>query len=88
MQSYHRLTEGDRHQVYALHKAGLRQSAISEQIGVRKSTIFREVHCNKGLCEYRPKRSYGHFASEIYIAVARILGDKTRIRTRRFTELQ
>ena len=34
MRSYGRLTEGDRHQVYALHKAGLRQSAIAEQIGV------------------------------------------------------
>ncbi len=58
MRSYHRLTEGDRHQVYALHKAGLRQSAIAEQIGVHKSTICRELHRNKGLRGYRPKQAH------------------------------
>ena len=58
MRSYGRLTEGDRHQVYALHKAGLRQCAIAEQIGVHKSTICRELHRNKGLCGYRPKQAH------------------------------
>ena len=58
MRSYHRLTEGDRHQVYALHKAGLRQRAIAEQIGVHKSTICRELHRNKGLRGYRPKQAH------------------------------
>jgi hypothetical protein len=32
MPSYHRLTEGERNQVYALKKAGLTQCAIGEQI--------------------------------------------------------
>ena len=32
MRSYHRLTEGERKQVYALKKAGLTQCAIAEQI--------------------------------------------------------
>ena len=32
MRSYHRLTEGERNQVYALKKAGLTQCAIAEQI--------------------------------------------------------
>ena len=58
MRSYHRLTAGDRHQVYALHKAGLRQCAIAEQIGVHKSTIYRELHRNKGLRGYRPKQAH------------------------------
>jgi IS30 family transposase len=58
MRSYHRLTEGDRHQVYALHKAGLRQCAIAEQIDVHKSTICRELHRNKGLRGYRPKQAH------------------------------
>ncbi len=44
MRGYHRLTEGDRHQVYALHKAGLRQSAIAEQIGVQSRRIAWLVH--------------------------------------------
>jgi hypothetical protein len=32
MRAYHRLTEGERNQVYALKKAGLTQCAIAEQI--------------------------------------------------------
>ncbi|MBT5930867.1 MAG: helix-turn-helix domain-containing protein, partial [Rhodobacteraceae bacterium] len=32
MRSYHRLTEGERNQVYALKKAGLTQCAIADQI--------------------------------------------------------
>jgi IS30 family transposase len=58
MRAYHRLTEGDRHQVYALHKAGLRQCAIAEQIGVHKTTICRELQRNKGLRGYRPKQAH------------------------------
>ena len=33
MRAYHRLTEGQRNQVYALKKAGLHQYAIADQIG-------------------------------------------------------
>ncbi|MDA0224151.1 MAG: helix-turn-helix domain-containing protein [Proteobacteria bacterium] len=40
MRAYHRLTEGERNQVYALRKAGLTQCAIADHIGVNKSTIF------------------------------------------------
>ena len=58
MRSYCRHTEGDRHQVYALHKAGLRQYAIAEQIGVHKSPICQELHRNKGLRGYRPKQAH------------------------------
>ena len=32
MRAYHRLTEGERNQVYALKKAGLPQRAIADQI--------------------------------------------------------
>jgi len=58
MRAYHRLTEGDRNQVYALNKTGLTQRAIAEQIGVHKSTICRELHRNKGLRGYRPKQAH------------------------------
>jgi len=55
MRAYHRLTECERNQVYALKKAGLTQRAIAEQISVHKSAICRELQRNKGLRGYRPK---------------------------------
>jgi transposase, IS30 family len=57
MRAYHRLTEGERNQVYALKKADLTQSAIADQIGVHKSTICRELKRNTGLRGYRPKQA-------------------------------
>ena len=58
MRAYHRLTEGQRNQVYALKKAGLHQYAIADQIGVNKSTISREFKRNTGLRGYRPKQAH------------------------------
>nr|WP_051076675.1 helix-turn-helix domain-containing protein [Octadecabacter arcticus] len=58
MRAYHRLTEGQRNQVYALNKAGLKQYAIADQIGVNKSTISREFKRNTGLRGYRPKQGH------------------------------
>ncbi len=58
MRAYHRLTEGERNQVYALKKAGLPQRAIADQIGVNKSTISREFKRNTGLRGYRPKQAH------------------------------
>jgi len=49
MRAYHRLTEGERNQVYALKKVGFPQRAIADQIGVNKSTISREFKRNTGL---------------------------------------
>ena len=58
MRAYHRLTEGERNQVYALKKAGLTQHAIADHIGVNKSTICRELKRNTGLRGYRPKQAH------------------------------
>lgn len=58
MRAYHRLTEGKRNQIYALKKAGLSQQAIADQIGVHKTTIYRELERNKGLRGYRPKQAH------------------------------
>ena len=58
MHAYHRLTEGERNQVYALKKAGLTQCAIADQICVNKSTISRELKRNTGLRGYRPKQAH------------------------------
>ena len=60
MRAYHRLTEGQRNQVYALKKAGLKQYAIADQIGVSKSTISQELSQNTGLNErYLREWMYG-----------------------------
>ena len=55
MRAYHRLTEGQRNQVYATKKAGLKQYAIADQISVNKSTISREFKRNTGLRGYLPQ---------------------------------
>ena len=74
MRPYRRLTEGDRHQVYALYKAGLRQCAVAEQIGVQKLTISWEPHHNKGLRGYHPKRAHRLACSrQVQILRTRIL---------------
>ena len=56
MRAYHR--EGQRNQVYALKKAGLKQSAIADQIGVNKSTILQEFKRNTGPRGYRTKQAH------------------------------
>ena len=58
MRAYHRLTEGQRNEVYALKKAGLNQYAIADQIGVNKSMISREFKRNTGLRGYRPRQAH------------------------------
>ena len=58
MRAYHRLTEVERNQVYALKKAGLTQCAIADQMCVNKSTISRELKRNTGLRGYRPKQAH------------------------------
>jgi len=58
MRAYHRLTEEERIEIYALNKAGFSQTAISIQIGRHKSTISREMGRNRGLRGYRPKQAH------------------------------
>jgi predicted transcriptional regulator len=56
MRAYHRLTEGQRNQVYALKKAGLKQYAIADQIGVSKSTISRNLSATQVCADIAPSR--------------------------------
>lgn len=55
---YHRLTQEERYQIYALKKEGLSQSAIARNIGKNKSTISRELKRNRGQKGYRPKQAH------------------------------
>jgi len=54
---YHRLTQQERYQIYALLKEGLSLSAIANNIGKDKSTISRELQRNTGQKGYRPKQA-------------------------------
>lgn len=51
---YHQLTEGERNQIYALHKEGLSPGEIGSRLGRHASTIYREFQRNTGGCGYRP----------------------------------
>lgn len=58
MSNYTQLTREQRYQIFALMKAGLRQTEIAPIVGVHKSTISREVRRNCGLRGYRPKQAH------------------------------
>ena len=54
---YHRLTQQERYQIYALLKEELSLNAIAANIGKDKSTISRELKRNTGQKGYRPKQA-------------------------------
>jgi len=55
---YHRLTQEQRYQIYALYKEGCTLEVIAKNIGKDKSTISRELKRNRGLKGYRPKQAH------------------------------
>ncbi len=55
---YHRLTQEQRYQIYALHKEKHTLATIALNIGKDKSTISRELRRNKGVKGYRPKQAH------------------------------
>ena len=55
--SYQQLTREQRYQIYALLKAGHRQTQIAALIVCHKSTISRELRRNRGAKGYRPKQA-------------------------------
>ena len=56
--NYTHITQEERYQIYALKKAGINQSKISEIIGRSPSTISRELKRNRGLRGYRPHQAH------------------------------
>lgn len=56
--SYTHLTREERYQIYALKKAGHRQSEIAQVLERSASTISRELARNRGLRGYRPKQAH------------------------------
>ena len=57
MKHYSQLTLEQRYIIYSMLKIGLTQLKISEEIGVHKSTIGRELKRNLGGRGYRPKQA-------------------------------
>jgi IS30 family transposase len=58
MRTYTQLTQIQRYQIYALLKAGHKQTEIAHFIRVHKSTISRELRRNRGQKGYRPKQAH------------------------------
>ena len=54
---YHHLTRDQRCQLYILKKRGDSISIISKELGVHRSTIYRELSRNKGKRGYRFKQA-------------------------------
>jgi IS30 family transposase len=48
MKRYKQLTSEQRYQIFGLRKAGWTQTGISDEVGVNKSTISRELTRNTG----------------------------------------
>lgn len=57
MTSYQQLTQDQRYQIYAFLKAGFSQAHIARELGVDRSTIWRELQRNRGQRGYRPKQA-------------------------------
>ena len=58
MKHYSQLTLEKRYGIYSLLKTDHTQSKIAEVLGVRKSTISREIKRNIGQRNYRPKQAH------------------------------
>jgi IS30 family transposase len=57
--NYTHLTREERYQIYALKKAGHKQSEIAYVLERSESTISRELARNRGQRGYRPKQAHG-----------------------------
>jgi len=69
MTGYQQLTQEQRYQIYALHKAHFNQTEIAAELGVHKATISREVRRNQGQRGYRPKQAQALAAARLGLRV-------------------
>ena len=74
--NYTHLTREERYQIYALKKAGHKQSEIAELLERSKSTISRELARNRGGRGYRPKQAHS-MAEDRRAMNARTIDDAT-----------
>lgn len=62
-QHYQQLTKDERNQFYALRKARIPMTQITELLGRSRSTLYRELKRNTGRRGYRPRQAQ-HLAAE------------------------
>lgn len=74
--NYTHITREERYQIYALKKAGHKQSEIASLLARSESTISRELSRNCGRRSYRPKQAHG-MAVERRAMNARTIDDAT-----------
>jgi len=74
MRPYTQLTQEQRYQIYALMKAGHKQTHMAALIGVHKATISRELRRNRGGRGSRPKQAHQLALSRRNKARRRITG--------------
>jgi IS30 family transposase len=56
--SYRQLTQGQRYQIWACLRMGMKRSLIAKEVGVHRSTITRELRRNEsGRWKYNPSRA-------------------------------
>jgi IS30 family transposase len=53
-EGYHHLTQEDRYQIAGLKKSGFSMDKIAKEIGVHRSTLYRETKRNASQRGYRP----------------------------------
>lgn len=58
MRQYKHLTCEQRYHIYALKKAEFSKAQIAKELGVNRSTIYRELNRNSGERGYRPKQAH------------------------------
>ncbi|MBT7782143.1 MAG: IS30 family transposase [Anaerolineae bacterium] len=58
MSTYIQLTQAQRYQIKALLSIDTKKAAIARELGVDKSTIYRELKRNQGKRGYRPKQAH------------------------------
>ena len=57
MRQYNQLAMDQRYQMYVFRKVGYTKNQIAMEIGVHRSTLWREIQRNSGLRGYRPEQA-------------------------------
>ena len=52
---YKQLTHEERYEIKTYMQAGFKFSEITKDLDAHKSTIYRDISCNRGLQGYRPR---------------------------------
>ena len=74
MKGYRQLTLAQRYEIFALKKAGHRQVAIADLVGVDASTVSRELRRNQSQTGYMLRRLIDKLSSAVFTRAVRPSG--------------